>query len=361
MTMIVTFKKIFCTTRSGQDGETPRVGGTEWGDETCFGPGMHAPKARAVQLSHVASMRAENRHLFELINLQSSLTSLDYLGPQDRRRRFPHGYGCFCDAPLRVPGPQSGQSIRPSTTRPISTPPFLGVGAQCGRWTSSRHGQKWYSFEDFFPGFFHDDDFGTWKRPGSFFFLPFSTSDCEDFAHLKLAWPVLKFCFFPEVERRIATWISKMSFLAFNVAVLGPWLKKSMAVWHGKGPVRVMTPPRVLLIRGNKRSQWKGEGVACRDGKLKFFCQRFAWFVLRFPLLGPALAAGSRHMIALWCLEDVHAGCIRNFIQNFVWVPSTCRSCASRFNKPSRCETDSGATSIWDGLSQMLTFIWASM
>ena len=50
--------------------------------------------------------------------------------------------------------------------------------------------------------------------------------------------------------------------------------------------------------------------------------------------LGPALAAGSLHVIALWRLQDVHAGCIRNFIQNFVWVPSTCRSCASRFNKP---------------------------
>ena len=142
MTIIVTSKRTWCTTRSGQDGETPRVGGTEWGDETCFGPGMHAPKARAVQLSHVASMRADNRHLFELISLQSSLRSLDHLGPQDRRRRFPHGYGCFCDAPLRVPGPQRGQSIRPSTNRPISTPLFLGVGPQCRRWTSSRHGQK---------------------------------------------------------------------------------------------------------------------------------------------------------------------------------------------------------------------------
>lgn len=72
---------------------------------TCFGPGMHAPKARAVQLSHVASMRAEDCHLFAQIHLQSSLTSLDYLGPQDRRRRSPHGYWCVCDAPLRVPGP----------------------------------------------------------------------------------------------------------------------------------------------------------------------------------------------------------------------------------------------------------------
>lgn len=77
---------------------------------------------------------------------------------------------------------------------------------------------------------------------------------------------------------------------AFRLSTLLCWglgLKKSMAVWHGTGPVRVMTPPRVLLTRGNQRSQWKGEGVACRDGKLKFFCQRFAWFVLRFPLWDP--------------------------------------------------------------------------
>ena len=36
-------------------------------------------------------------------------------------------------------------------------------------------------FRGFFSGFFHDDDCDTWKGL-AVFFLPFSSSDCEDFS-----------------------------------------------------------------------------------------------------------------------------------------------------------------------------------
>ena len=342
MTMIATFKKNFLhnAIRPGWRNSTrgrDRVGWWNlfWARNAC---------TKSTCCTIIACHLHEGWNLW-LIHLQSSFGSLDHLGPQDRRRRFPHGYGCFCDAPLRVPGPQRGQSIRPSTTRPISTPRFLGVGPQCRRWTSSRHGQKWYGFRGIF---FQDFSMMMILIPGKAWqFVLFSLFLLLTVRILLTSsWPGQFWNFvFPwgGEKNRYLNFQNELS--GFQRCCVGALVQKKHGCLAWERPSEGDDTSQSFIDSRQPEESMKGRRCGMQRWEAEV-CQRFARFLLRFPLLGPALAAGSLHMIALWCLEDVHAGCIRNFIQNFVWVPSTRRSCANRFNKPSRCETDSGATSI---------------